>query len=248
MSSNETATGVQIFDDAEQVARAAADLFVRLSDEAIAERGTFSVALSGGTTPKRIYELLASDEYRARVNWASVHVFFGDERTVPPDHADSNYRMANEAMLSQVPVPAQNVHRIDGVGDAAANASRYESEMRGYFGGGADWPRLDLVMLGMGDDGHTASLFPGSAALGETGAWVVANWVEKFNTWRITLSAPAINNARHVVFLVTGAGKADRLREVIKGERDTTRLPSQMIQPRDGTLSWFVDRAAAEKL
>src|SRR5579885_1574370 len=107
--------------------------------------------------------------------------------------------------------------------------------MRGYFGGGAQWPRLDLVMLGMGDDGHTASLFPGSAALGETGAWVVANWVEKFNTWRITLSAPAINNARHVVFLITG-------------ERDTTRLPSQMIAPRDGTLAWLVDRAAASKL
>jgi 6-phosphogluconolactonase len=248
MSSKGSTTGVQVFDDAEQVARAAADLFVRLSDEAIAERGTFSVALSGGTTPKRIYELLASDEYRPRVNWQNVHIFFGDERTVPPDHADSNFRMANEAMLSHVPLPPQNVHRINGVGDAAANASLYESEMRGYFGGGAEWPRLDLVMLGMGDDGHTASLFPGSAALGETVAWVTANWVEKFDTWRITLSAPAINNARRVVFLVTGAGKADRLREVLKGERDTTRLPSQMIDPHDGTLAWFVDRAAAAKL
>jgi 6-phosphogluconolactonase len=248
MSSNDSLPGVQVFDDAEAVARAAVHLFVRLSDEAVAERGTFSVALSGGTTPKRIYELLASDEYRARVKWTNVHVFFGDERTVPPDHADSNYRMANEAMLSHVPLPPENVHRIDGVGDAAANASRYESEMRGYFGGGAEWPRLDLVMLGMGDDGHTASLFPGSAALSEERAWVTANWVEKFNTWRITLSAPAINNARHVVFLINGAGKADRLREVLKGERDTTRLPSQMIAPRDGTLAWFIDRAAASKL
>ncbi|HST53675.1 MAG TPA: 6-phosphogluconolactonase [Pyrinomonadaceae bacterium] len=248
MSSNEPATNVQVFDDAEQVAREAANLFVRLSNEAVGERGSFSVALSGGTTPKRIYELLASDDYRTRVTWANVHIFFGDERTVPPDHADSNYRMANEALLSHVSLPPENVHRIDGVGDAAANASLYESEMRGFFGGGAEWPRLDLVMLGMGDDGHTASLFPGSEALAEDRAWVVANWVEKFSTWRITLSAPAINNARHVLFLVTGAGKADRLREVLKGERDTTRLPSQMIEPRDGTLEWFVDRAAAEKL
>jgi 6-phosphogluconolactonase len=133
------------------------------------------------------------------------------------------------------------------VGDAAANASDYESEMRSFFGD-ADWPRLDLVMLGMGDDGHTASLFPGSAALEEGKAWVVGNWVEKLNTWRITLSAPAINNARHVLFLVTGAGKAERLREVLEGEREPTRLPSQLIHPHDGTLEWFVDKAAAEKL
>src|ERR1700759_3075940 len=175
MSSNEPATNVQVFDDAEQVAREAANLFVRLSNEAAQERGNFSVALSGGTTPKRIYELLASDDYRTRVTWANVHVFFGDERTVPPDHADSNYRMANEAMLSHVPLPPENVHRINGVGDAAAKASLYESEMAGVFRGGAEWPRLDLVMLGMGDDGHTASLFPGSKALAEDRAWVVAN-------------------------------------------------------------------------
>src|ERR1051325_6691685 len=175
---------VRVFDDAEGVARASADLFARLSQESVAERGTFSVALSGGTTPRRVYELLASDEYRERVQWPSVHVFFGDERTVPPDHAESNYRMASEALLSRVPLPAENVHRIEGVGDAAANASDYESVMRGFFGD-AEWPRFDLVFLGMGDDGHTASLFPGTAALAETRAWVAANWVEKFSTWRI---------------------------------------------------------------
>ena len=247
MQTDEPAPNVQVFDDPEQVAREAAGLFVRLSIEAISTRGSFSVALSGGSTPRRIYELLASDDYRTQVSWPSVHVFFGDERTVPPDHADSNYRMANETMLSLVPVPAKNVHRMNGVGDAAASASEYESELRAFFGDLA-WPRLDLVMLGMGDDGHTASLFPGSAALEEQQAWVVANWVEKFQTWRITLTAPAINAARRVLFLVTGAGKADRLREVLKGERDPARLPSQLIQPRDGTLEWFVDRAAASKL
>src|SRR5437588_1011311 len=247
MQANESTPSVRVFDDPEQVAREAAGLFVRLSIEAVSERGSFSVALSGGTTPRRVYELLASDDYRTQVTWASVHVFFGDERTVPPDHADSNYRMANEALLSLVPIPAKNVHRMNGVGDAAANASEYESELRAFFGDGP-WPRLDLVMLGMGDDGHTASLFPGSAALEEQQAWVVANWVEKFQTWRITLTAPAINAARRVLFLVTGAGKADRLREVLKGERDPARLPSQLIQPRDGTLEWLVDRAAAAKL
>ena len=247
MQSTESTPSVRVFDDPEQVAREAAGLFVRLSIEAVSERGSFSVALSGGTTPRRVYELLASDDYRTQVTWPSVHVFFGDERTVPPDHADSNYRMANEALLSLVALPAENVHRIDGVGDAAANASQYESELREFFGDAA-WPRFDLVMLGMGDDGHTASLFPGTTALAEERAWVVANWVEKFQTWRITLTAPAINAARRVLFLVAGAAKAERLREVLAGERDPSRLPSQLIRPRDGTLEWFVDRAAAAKL
>lgn len=245
--STEGAHGVQVFDDAESVARAAAELFARLSRESVAERGTFSVALSGGTTPRRVYELLASDEYREHVSWPSVHVFFGDERTVPPDHAESNYRMASEALLSRVALPAENVHRIEGVGDAAANASDYESVMRGFFGD-EEWPRFDLVFLGMGDDGHTASLFPNTAALEESRAWVAANRVEKFGAWRITLTAPAINAARRVIFLVTGAGKAERLSEVLNGARDPSRLPSQMIQPRDGQLEWYLDRAAAAKL
>jgi 6-phosphogluconolactonase len=238
---------VRVFADPEAVARAAARRFAGLAREAVDERGAFSVALSGGSTPRRVYELLAGDDFRGQVGWRGVHVFFGDERTVPHDHADSNYRMANEALLSRVALPAENVHRIEGLGDAAANASDYESVMRGFFGE-AEWPRFDLVMLGMGDDGHTASLFPGTDALAERRAWVVANRVEKLNAWRITLTAPAINAARHVLFLVTGAGKAARLREVLKGGRDPARLPSQLIRPGDGTLEWFVDRAAASRL
>jgi 6-phosphogluconolactonase len=238
---------VHVFESPEEVARAAARRIVELAKESIDARGAFSLALSGGSTPRRIYELLAGEEFRERIDWPNVHVFFGDERTVAPDHADSNYRMANETLLSRVPIPAENLHRIEGVGDAAANASDYESEMRGFFGD-AEWPRLDLVMLGMGDDGHTASLFPGTKALEEQRAWVVANWVEKFNTWRITLSAPALNAARHVLFLVTGAGKAERLREVLQGEHDPARLPSQLIQPQDGSLEWYVDRDGAARL
>lgn len=247
MQADHSASEVRVLEDPEQVAREAAGLFVRLSIEAVSTRGAFSVALSGGSTPRRVYELLASDDYCTQVSWPSVHVFFGDERTVAPDHPDSNFRMANEALLSRVGLSAANVHRMNGVGDAAANASRYESELRAFFGD-VSWPRFDLIMLGMGDDGHTASLFPESAALAESQAWVVANWVEKFRTWRITLTAPAINAARRVLFLVTGTGKAERLREVLAGERDPQRLPSQLIQPRDGTLEWFIDRAAAAKL
>jgi 6-phosphogluconolactonase len=247
MQANESTPNVQVFDDAGAVARAAARRIVELASEAIAARGTFSLALSGGSTPKAIYGLLADDEFRTQIAWQNVHVFFGDERTVAPDHADSNFRMASEAMLARVPLPETNIHRIDGVGDAAANASDYESDMREFFSN-TNWPRLDLVMLGMGDDGHTASLFPDTTALKEESLWVAANWVEKFGTWRITLTVSAINAARNVLFLVTGAGKADRLREVLFGERDPSRLPSQLIAPREGALEWFVDRAAAAKL
>lgn len=235
---------VRVFDTAEAVARAAAERIAELARESIEARGSFTVALSGGSTPRRVYELLACEEFRGRVAWPNVHVFFGDERMVPPDHAESNYRMASETLLSRVAIPVENVHRIEGVGDAAANASVYESELRGLFGD-EEWPRLDLVMLGMGDDGHTASLFPGTSALAERRAWVVANWVEKLGAWRVTLTAPTINAARRVLFLVTGAGKAERLREVLTGERDPARLPSQLIQPSDGILEWFVDRAAS---
>ena len=239
---------IQIFADADEVARAAALRFVELARATINSKGRFSVALAGGSTPKRIYELLASGEFAAQLYWPGVHVFFGDERCVPPDDADSNYRMANEALLSRVALPAENVHRMRGEGDAVANARLYEDELRGFFGDDAKWPEFDLVMLGMGDDGHTASLFPGTHALDVRAAWVAANPVEKFEAYRITLTAAAINHARHVMFIVTGAGKAERLREVIHGAHDPHRLPAQLIQPPAGALAWFLDAAAAAKL
>ena len=238
---------IKIYDDPEAVATAATARFVELAADAVGARGSFSVALAGGSTPKRIYELLAGDDWRGRVRWDDVHIFFGDERSVPPDHHESNYRMANDALLSRVPIPVVNAHRITGEGDAVASASRYEDELRSFFGD-VNWPRFDLVMLGMGDDGHTASLFPGTTALREESAWVVANWVEKFSTYRITLTAPAINHARDVMFNVTGAGKAERLSEVLHGARDPVRLPAQLIRPVEGRLEWLVDRAAAAKL
>ena len=155
--------------------------------------------------------------------------------------------MANEALISRVSIPPPNVHRINGLGDAVANASLYEDELRTFFNA-ASWPRFDLVLLGMGDDGHTASLFPGTKALVEPRAWVVPNWVEKFGTFRITLTAPAINHAANIAFLVTGAAKAERLLEVLRGALDPEKLPSQLIQPLDGSLFWLVDKAAAGRL
>lgn len=238
---------VSIFEEAEEVAQAAASRFVELSRAAIDAQGRFSVALSGGSTPRRTYQLLASDSFKETIDWAKVHVFFGDERCVPPTDADSNYRMADEALLSLVPIPARNVHRIMGEGDAVANARLYEDELQTFFDNAA-WPRFDLVLLGMGDDGHTASLFPETKALEEGRAWVLANWVEKLGAYRITLSAHAINMAAHVIFLVAGAGKAARLAEVIRGPRDPERLPSQLIRTANGKLEWLIDRAAAANL
>jgi 6-phosphogluconolactonase len=243
----EEAGKILVLDDASQVARLAADRFAELARAAIDERGRFSVALAGGSTPKRAYELLSSDEYKDQLDWSKVHIFFGDERCVPPDDAESNYRMANEALLSRLPLTPQNIHRIQAVGDAVAGARLYEDELRTYFND-APWPSFDLILLGMGDDGHTASLFPGSPALNEQQAWVAANWVEKFNAFRITLTVPAINHAAHIVFLVTGENKAERLAEVLSGERELERLPSQLINPVSGSLEWFMDKAASARL
>jgi 6-phosphogluconolactonase len=241
MSAN---SNVTVFPDSEAIARAVAEKFVELAKDAIAARGRFSVALAGGSTPKRTYEILATDEFRGQVEWPRVHAFFGDERCVPPDHADSNFRMATEALLKYVPA---SVYRMKGEGDAANHAADYENELRGFFAGEA-WPRFDLVMFGMGDDGHTLSLFPGTTALSETAAWCVSNWVEKFNTYRITLTAPAVNQARQLIFSVTGANKASRLVEVLRGPFEPERLPSQLIKPTDGRLDWFADEAAAAEL
>jgi 6-phosphogluconolactonase len=243
----ETPGNLVILENPEDVAAAAAARFVDLAAERITARGRFSVALAGGSTPKRAYELLAHDDHRNRVAWSKVHIFFGDERCVPPEDAESNYRMASQAMVSRLPIPAQNIHRMAGEGDPATSARLYEDELQSFFEG-ASWPRLDLVFLGMGDDGHTASLFPGTIALKEERAWVVANWVEKFKTFRITLTAPAINHAAHIVFIVTGESKARRLADVMRGPRDPERLPSQSIQPLDGSLEWCVDKAAAAYL
>ncbi|MDQ3686633.1 MAG: 6-phosphogluconolactonase [Acidobacteriota bacterium] len=238
---------IVVLDTPEDVARAVAERFVKAAGKAVEENGIFSVALSGGSTPKRIYELLAADEFRHRVPWHATHLFFTDERCVPPDHAESNYRMAREVLFSKVDLPKGNVHRMRGELEAVESAKLYEAEMRAFFGD-VRFPRFDLMLLGMGDDGHTASLFPHTDALAESSLWVVANPVGKFDAYRLTLSAPAIINAARIAFVVTGTSKAERLDDVLNGSHDPQRLPAQMISPVNGTLDWFLDGAAAAKL
>ncbi|MEO7971375.1 MAG: 6-phosphogluconolactonase [bacterium] len=238
---------VLIFDTPEQVAQAAADRFVDYSVASIAEHGSFAVALAGGSTPRRAYELLATDTFKGRVDWSLVHLFFGDERMVPPDSPESNYRMVNDALLARVALPPQNVHRIKGETTPHECAESYEAELKSFFGT-TGWPRFDLVLLGMGDDAHTASLFPGSDALQEKTKWVVATAHPQSQQARITLTPPVINHAGRVTFLVTGEKKAAPLAHVLHGDATNKELPAQKIGPVQGILEWLVDRSAAAEL
>lgn len=236
--------------DANEVSRKGAELLRDLAVRAQSVGRRLSVALSGGSTPKTMFEMLAAEPLRSQVPWKIVDLFWGDERTVPPDHKDSNYRMTRQALLEQAPVPAENIRRIPAEEpDVAGAAAKYQKTLSDYFRlQPGQLPRFDLVYLGMGDDGHTASLFPGTKALGETQRFVVKNYVDKFQTYRVTFTADAINNGKNVVFLLAGEGKAKRLKEVLEGPSDPDRLPSQMIRPRDGKLLFILDRGAASLL
>ncbi|MBK8000017.1 MAG: 6-phosphogluconolactonase [Verrucomicrobia bacterium] len=245
------AAEIRVLPDPAALARAAADEFSRLARESGATRGVFTVALSGGSTPKAIFNLLATDHASGAspLPWDKIQIFFGDERHVPPDHADSNFRMANEHLLSKVPIPAANVHRIEGELDAPTAATRYETKLRHVFHTATSaMPRFDLIMLGMGTDGHTASLFPGSSALDETQSLVCATWVEKFNSHRITFTYPLINAAARVLFVAGGADKTAMLGHVLRGDPSGQTYPAQQIRPVNGQLVWLVDEAAAGML
>lgn len=243
---------VKVWPGAPQLWRAAADEFTRAAREAVAARGRFSVALAGGTTPRGAYALLAEDDARRpaqRLPWDQVHLFFGDERHVPPDHQDSNYRMVREALLSRIAIPESNIHRIEGELEAQEAADAYQELLRGFFAlGPGEMPRFDLILLGMGLDGHTASLFPGSEALAERTRLVAANWVERFRGFRLTLTYPVLNHAAEVLFLVTGADKAEMLRDVLEGDPSGATYPAQRVRPRAGRLLWYADQAAAARL
>lgn len=234
--------------------RTAAGRFVSAAAEAIKACGRFTLALSGGSTPKSLYALLATDPYASRVDWSRIHVFWGDERCVPPESPASNYRMACEALLDHVPVPEKNVHRIRGEDDPAAAAAAYERLLREMFRAPVGQPqtttgaRFDLVLLGMGEDGHTASMLPGSAAVRETCRWVMAEHVAAVPMSRVTLTPVVINAAAEVVFLVSGREKAATLRRVLEGPYQPDALPAQMIAPRAGRLRWLADAGAAANL
>jgi 6-phosphogluconolactonase len=231
---------VNIYDSPEELAQAAASEFASRAADAIEERGRFAVVLAGGSTPKATYQILARD-YADRIDWGNVHVFFGDERSVPPDHEDSNYRMAREALLDHVPVGS--VHRMQGELPPDEAAEAYEQDLRNFFGT-EELPRFDLILLGTGGDGHTASLFPETSALEVHDRWVVANPVLKLETTRITLTFPVINAARAVYFLVAGEGKAGPVAEILEGSPDPREYPASLIQPQGGP-TWMLDEAAA---
>lgn len=241
---------LRVYPDAAALANAAAGVFVEAAQHAVATHGRFYVALSGGSTPRALFQLLAAAPYREAVAWGHTMVFWGDERCVPPDHPDSNYRMAREALLAHVPIPHDHVFRMPGEAtDPATGAALYEQTVRRAFAlGPHEDPRFDLVLLGMGPDGHTASLFPHTAALHVTDRLVVANRVDKLDATRLTLTARVINNAALVAFLIAGSDKAEPLAGVLEGPRRPDELPSQLIAPTHGHLLWLVDHAAAARL
>ena len=235
---------IKVLPDAAAIAHEAAERIVQLSEDAIESRGRFSIALSGGSTPKALYTLLASPEFVTRLDWPAIDLFFGDERCVPPEDKDSNYRMAHETLISKVPIPLDNVYRMRGEIDANEAAKEYGLMLKEHFGDGG----MDVVLLGMGDDGHTLSIFPGTIAVDEKEHRVLGYFAENSSTgksWRITLTAPFVNKARDVIVMLAGANKADRLKEVLEGPRDPRRLPIQLIQPIHGRIAWLIDTGAA---
>ncbi len=237
---------MEVVRDAPEVAERGAEIFREIAQRAVEARGRFMVALAGGSTPRALYTRLASEHYALRVPWQATHVFWGDERCVPPESEESNYRMAYETLLCRVPVPREQVHRMRGEDEPESAAHNYARVLETEFR--ESTPRFDLILLGMGEDGHTASLFPRSEALDDTEHLVIAPFIEKLGAHRLTITFRVINAAAHVVFLVAGASKAATLRAVLKNERDEHELPARMVRPTSGELLWLVDEAAASLL
>ncbi len=249
-----SATQILVCPNPESTAFEAARLFVQLADENIRTHGIFTVALSGGSTPKRLFEILASPGFQKTVEWKYVHLFWGDERYVPSDHVESNFRMTMETLLSKVAIPPANVHRVrTELAPAEAVAANYESEIARFFakispGRSERFPKFDLVLLGLGTNAHTASLFPHSQALQENTHLIIAEFVAEVSMWRITMTAPLLNAGRIVVFLVTGSEKAHVVHDVLCGDYDAERKPAQLIQPTCGRIIWLLDAASANNL
>ena len=239
---------VRIFDDLEALSRAAASLFIESCAQGIRTRTRALVALSGGNTPMELYKLLAEPSYAEAVDWAKTHIFWGDERCVPPDDPESNYRQANDALRVRVPIPKENIHRVQGEAEPRESAISYALTLRKFASPPLSWPRFDFVLLGMGEDGHTASLFPGSPVdITAPTAAVTADYQGRPAN-RITITPILFNEAHRVVFLVSGESKSQTLANVLNGDYDPDRLPAQRIRPVHGELIWLVDRAAASKL
>ncbi len=240
-----------VAENLEELSRTAARKFVELAQTKINAGHTFAVALAGGSTPKKLYELLAdqNEPFRRAVDWTKINFFWGDERCVAPDASESNYRMARESLLEPLGVAPANIHRFKSELDPAAAAADYEKVLRGFFDAPAkSFPRFDLILLGMGADGHTASMFPQTEVLNEAEKSVAAPFVEKLAAFRLTLTPPTLNRAENIIFLVAGADKAVALREVLEGDAPPAEFPARLINPIDGKAFWLIDRAAAQKL
>lgn len=238
---------INIFSDPTAVSRAAADALIAFGKQAIEKNGRFTIALAGGSTPRTLYQLLTGEEYRQQLDWAQVFFFFGDERDVSPASVQSNFKMAQETLFKPLNISKKNIFRWPTeILDAVETAERYEQTIRKFFDlGPAEFPQFDLILLGMGDDGHTASLFPQTEALTETRRIAVANRVKQLNSFRLTLTLPVINNGSQVIFLVVGENKAKTLQTVLEGEFQPDRFPAQAVKPAAGPADWLIDEAAA---
>ncbi len=239
---------IKILPDEETLIRQSADEVTGLINQTLAEKDICTFVLSGGSTPKALYSKLASAPYRKTVRWEKVHLFWGDERCVPPDHQDSNYRMVKESLLDHIDLPPENIHRISGEKPPDVAAQEYEQEVRKYVSGACGIPRFDITLSGIGDDGHTASLFPGTPVLKEQKKLVASVYVPGLKSWRITLTFPVINNSKVILFLVKGSSKARIMSQVLNGNSSGNRYPVQKINPTDGKKIWFLDKKAAAML
>ncbi len=242
---------ITVFSSLEYLSRAAAKKFTEIARTKISHKDSFAVALAGGSTPKSLYKLLADENepFRTSIEWEKVSFFWGDERCVAPDSDESNYRMAKETLLQPLGIPTENIYRWKSELDPATAAADYEKLLRLYFNAAEGiFPRFDLILLGMGADGHTASLFPQTDVFAKNSNLVAAPLVEKFGTHRLTLTPQVINSAENIIFQVAGQDKANALREVLEGEKQIENYPSQIIDPPDGNILWLLDEAAAQNL
>jgi 6-phosphogluconolactonase len=239
---------VRVFENLDLLSQAAAKLFIETSAQAILRRGRFLVALSGGNTPTELYKLLAQSPYKEQIDWLRIHAFWGDERCVPIGDSENSYRQAYDVLLSHVPIPAENIHRVESSLEPAEAAKDYANVLKRFASPTLDWPRFDLALLGMGEDGHTASLFPGSEVNVSTPTLAVTAQYQNRPANRVTLTPLVFNSARRIVFLVSGESKGQTLANVLYGGYDPEQLPAQRIRPTDGELIWMVDQSAASKL
>ena len=237
---------IQVFKNTEELSKTAAEIFTQTAREAVRDHGRFTVALTGGSSPAQLYNILTQQPYREQVPWNETYIFWGDERWVPLSDERSNYKMAYDALLNKVPVPPNQIFPMWGETSPVDFAQQYEDLLQNHFNSTA--PRFDLILLGMGDDGHTASLFPGTAVLQEKQRWVQAYYLDSQSMYRITLTAPIINQAKKILFMTYGEKKANALYEILEGERNTAKYPAQLIQPLQSDILWLVDEAAAKRL